>query len=72
MIYLPLLVFVGVAVWVAGWRKALEITAASLFICLIFGVSFGVLLPIAVLPRILLFIAAVGGYFVWKKEENGT
>lgn len=71
MIYLPLLVFIDVTVWVAGWRKAFEITAASLFICLIFGVGFGVLLPISVLPRILLIVAVVAGYFVWKKQERG-
>jgi hypothetical protein len=54
MLYLPLLVFVGVTVWIAGWRKALEITGVSLFICLIFGVGFGVLMPLSALPRILI------------------
>lgn len=54
MIYIPLLVFVGVTVWIAGWRKALEITAVSLFICLLFGVGFGTLMPISILPRLLI------------------
>jgi hypothetical protein len=40
MIYLPLLVLVCVTIWVAGWRKALEITAVSAFICLLFGLNF--------------------------------
>lgn len=40
MIYLPLLVFVCVTVRIAGWRKALEITAVSVFICLLFGLTF--------------------------------
>lgn len=40
MISLPLLVLVCVTIWVAGWRKALEITAVSAFICLLFGLNF--------------------------------
>jgi hypothetical protein len=43
MIYFPLLIFVAATIWIAGWRKALEITAASFFLCRIFGVGFNVL-----------------------------
>ena len=40
MIYAFLLVFVAVAIWRAGWRKGLEITAITAVICLIFAVTF--------------------------------
>ena len=40
MVYLPLLVFVAVAFWIAGWRKGLKITIASAFLCLLFGLWF--------------------------------
>jgi hypothetical protein len=72
MIYLPLLVFVGVTVWIAGWRRALEITAASLFICFLFGVGLGVVLPLSVLPRILIAAALVCAFLVWRKQNVKT
>jgi len=56
VVYLPLLVFVGVTIWIAGWRKALEITAASVFICLLFGIGFGVLMPTSIIPRLLVAV----------------
>ena len=40
MIYASILVFVAVAFWRAGWRKALEITGISALICLIFALTF--------------------------------
>lgn len=40
MVYVPLLVFVAVAFWIAGWRKALEIALVSAFISLLFGLTF--------------------------------
>ncbi|MGB9203742.1 MAG: hypothetical protein WCB94_07155 [Terriglobales bacterium] len=70
MIYLPLVVFVGVTVWIAGWHKALEITAGSLFICFIFGIGFGVTLPLSVLPRILIGAALLLAYFLWRRRQH--
>ena len=40
MVYVPLLILVTVAFWVAGWRKGLEITILSAFLCLLFGIWF--------------------------------
>ena len=40
MIYASLLIFVAVAFWRAGWRKGLEITGISSFICFIFALTF--------------------------------
>ena len=70
MIYLPLLVFVGVAVWIAGWRKALEITAASLFICFLFGVGFGILIPPSVMPRILIAAGLIVLFMAWRRKQR--
>jgi hypothetical protein len=36
MVYVPLLVFVVLAVVIVGWRKGFEIAIAALFVCLIF------------------------------------
>ena len=38
MLYLPLLVFVIVTFWIAGWHRGLQITLASSFLCLLFGI----------------------------------
>lgn len=70
MVYLPLLVFVSVTLWIAGWRKALEITAASLFICFIFGIGFDVALPLSVLPRMLFCAAALLAYFLLRRRKH--
>ena len=45
MIYLPLLVFLVVTIWIAGWRKGSEIAAASAFLCLMFGLTFSANTP---------------------------
>lgn len=70
MLYLPLLIFVAVTVWIAGWREALEITATSLFICFLFGIGFGVILPLSVVPRIVLLVAAAALYARWRKRRQ--
>jgi hypothetical protein len=70
MIYFPLLVFIAVTIWIAGWRKALEIIGLSLLVCLIFGIGFNILLPVSILPRLGLLIAVAGGYFYWRKRQH--
>jgi hypothetical protein len=63
-------VFIGVAVWIAGWRKALENAVVSVFLCLLFGIGFQVYLPGSELPRILLIVGVVVGYAIWRKQNR--